>query len=211
MKFPGEIVKKIWRDRREGSFGLKHTIPPDAMEKGGVKRYKIIKDKKMFLLVDQSKVGATNAIVAFPKPEHIDAFNKTTKSWFMHEEYPGCVGILLLSHCSPSHGYSGPILIEKTYYTMPYCQTSFTTGQGHGQLPRSLATKYAGWRYRAITEAVDIVRKTSETLYIEREDAKRGNFMADLNKACTGLGLKPGNEKEKPSYWEGERKVVQVV
>lgn len=119
--------------------------------------YHVIKDKKLMLIgPKEPTLGKEFAIIAFPKKEDIARFKEAMGSMVRKgpaDYNPGAIGTLMIKRPTEPHS---PL-------EFVFMQSHFKTGGAKGYrgevatpLPRALATKYGGWRVRALKQAAEI-------------------------------------------------------
>ncbi len=142
-------------------------------------------------VTDSSKRGIVwSHIVAFPKPEHVGQFINaivTTAVGGPAYEYPGSVGVVQIRFST-----TGNPVIE-----LDHAQSSFKAGIDKYNLPRKLATYYAGWRKHALEEVIKLAKETHtpievrrSNLYLGKSTDKVSGFHQDLLDLCKKHELK---------------------
>lgn len=211
-RIPLESVKRVLEKRRQPT---KYMRDRRTNLYPGI--YRVSRDKKMTIITQRepSRDGYEDIIiVAYPwVGEDFEKFKENLTPTVRlfggpGRQNPGGIGTMHLG--------KGPGI-----FTLLYAQPHFETErlhpikarsgvmlEPHGGLPRNLASKYGGWRYRCLREAVHIAVEEEATLQIGRDWqgkilSKKNNFSTDLHKACTELGLTPAHdEKTKTTaYW----------
>ncbi len=144
------------------------------------KGHRVVKSDKIILIMPRLGEWPLNSmhksgglsVVAYPRPEHVEAFkeaNSSVATYGPAYNYPGSIGSLELQIWSRNH----PLELR-------VAQSHFKAGNNHylyvGQttLPRSLATKYHGWRKRALKHAVEIAHRHDKDFEVSRETVNRG-------------------------------------
>ncbi|MFH1696619.1 MAG: hypothetical protein ABH854_01795 [Candidatus Diapherotrites archaeon] len=193
------MVKNIWEAHGTNAHEGSHPAG-----------YKIIKDKKMVVVVQTGGSSSWEHIkfVAYPKLEHIEIFRKAAKGVREGGEAeinPGAIGTLQIYRVGEKN--RGP---KDVHIHLDYSQSHFAAGEGKGMLPRSLATKYGGWRERCLREAVKFALENGGRLNISGEVRNKGDFKETLHKVCLEMGLRPVKTEYGYEYWKGRRFVVDA-
>lgn len=162
---PKRVRDKLWK------------LPNGVSEVGG---YRVVKDKSMVLVTEvppeKERVMDIN-IVAFPRAEHFPEFEKASRGV---EGY----GSALINPTG-----IGTISITRRPgepYILRYAQSHYLT-EGNPRLTdaslglkRKLATRYHGWRKRAIKEAIKLVKRENTSLIVTKQGL-RGSRKLDVN------------------------------
>ncbi len=129
-------------------------------------------------------------ILAFPRPEHIEVFvgaANGVRAGGPGYKHSGSIGTLEIEREE-----FGP-----SDFFLSFAQSHFIAGKGEHCLPRSLATKYAGWRKHALHDALKILHEERVSLGVPLSVLYRGSTrnksrfhkeVIDLSKA-TGFNL----------------------
>lgn len=168
--------------------------------------FRVIRDKKMIVVSYANKaldLFSAFSIVVFPKPEDQKHFRRALKS--VREDgpaeiNPGSVGSILIYKQLSSAGEENLNIkhIQSHFLTKRKTATGKkpSVKETHG-LPRNIASKYAGWRIRAITEAIRIAEREGKKLFIkdvfyyadEQKAGIRTFLLREIDSACKALGL----------------------
>ncbi len=99
-------------------------------------------------------------VLAFPRPEHIVSFEQAAKGVRAAGPasiVPGAIGTLRVGGFERS---------GSPEFVLSMAQAHFKTGKGAGFLPRTLATRYAGWRKHALSQVLKLLHKEGVSLGI---------------------------------------------
>jgi hypothetical protein len=185
---PKRVIKKAW-SLDNGVHKLGHS----RMSRFP---YRVTKDNKMLTVSNHFETAADLAmqgevaITVFPRLEHVEAFRKASKgarAFGPGRWNPDAVGTLEIRTS------------EKGPYELEFAQSHFVTKRPGDspritkRLDRPLATKYHGWRQRALREAVTLLASHGKSLRVPSsvlvsEEGKPTKFAEDLKKVCGELG-----------------------
>ena len=115
----------------------------------------------------QARSVDTLPIVIFPDPKHFEHFRKavsSTREDGPGYDHPGGIGTVRLR--KQADELSGPHL------ELLYAQAHFKVGTSDNELPRSLATRYGGWRVYALREALKMARLLRKEVWIHKNVLK---------------------------------------
>ena len=144
----------------------------------------IIADEKMVLVGDKHLIpnaDSPHEIVVFPRPNHIPVFKKAVKKLREHGpawSHPGAVGTISISN-------------QRTKTSLRYAQAHYSSEV----VSRSMITRYAGWRVRALMHAIRLAHEIKMPLWVfsyfhHHKDRDTRQFDRDLQEACRRLGVK---------------------
>ena len=151
------------------------------------KGWKVRREKKMVLLIgldsEKAKIWDRFNVLAYPTKEHIEQFKKA-----VFGTKPGGPGYR--SPCSIGSLRLVALKDNKTLF-FNFLQSHYKTSGIHS-LPRALHTKYAGWRERAIEEAVDYAKNHGQKIIFSLVDSQQPKKdYLEFRKACVKLKLNP--------------------
>jgi hypothetical protein len=166
-----------------------------------------LKDDKMCTVRDVSGDSLENVtdLIVFPlNDNHIEHFKQAAKGVRAHGPAmanPGAIGTVSLKRMG-----EGP-------YFLDYAQAHYTTPvngkKTEKYLPRSLATKYGGWRQRAFKFAMRLAKEEEKELVVPhtvfvsgRKDPTETQMYKDMRKVCDeeGLDLEPSVNYARPAF-----------
>jgi hypothetical protein len=154
---PIDIAKKAWK-------------MPEGFHKIG--NHHVYRDKKMCAVGEPNTSNAMsqriNEIVVFPKEEHLDPFMQATagvQAYGPAQWNPGAVGTVEIDP-GDFHG----IRVFQTHYKSTPSAKQVKIDMGRmppgSLLPRSLATRYAGWKDRATQLALRMAEEDGKELAV---------------------------------------------
>jgi len=158
-------------------------------------RHRVVRSGKMLLVIDEEKSNLQFLrIVAFPKPEHMEAFLTAAD------------GVAELGPASHNPGAIGTLQLVRwpdnnREVFLNYAQTHAKTGaSSYAPVKRGLLTYYGGWRVRALEQAIRYAHEKRKTLVLKRSffeglPGSRARLMADLREACRRTGAEISEEK----------------
>ncbi len=210
MLYVPEIVKKAWKEAPIGVSSMEgHKVIKNN------KMLLIIEDldKNIKILKNPGEEDITPdiKIIAYPRLEHHVDFSNANENVKEHgpaTHYPVSIGSIEASipiHLRVADGGKNfeEILFEKVKSRVPaigkkiinlnYIQAHFKAGDKEGFLPRSLATKYGGWRSRSISELIKIAEELNRDIIINNKFVKwrkKPELRKDIEKASKELGAK---------------------
>ena len=174
-------------------------LPDGRHDVGG---YHVVKDRKMLVIhsplnksAEPNQMAYTQ-IVVYPRPEHFKAFVAAVKSVAQGgpaDANPGGVGAVGVAYLNAERPFLVLSFAQAQYASNPVRKKYKGTA-----LPRSLATRYAGWRYRALCAALRLAvkeglplvvpRKLFESFSAEKNGMLPNNLLPDLRRAAKSLG-----------------------
>lgn len=181
MVMPITLAKRF-RKRPNGFFRVREGL-------------EVLKDDKMCTVREVSErdgLGHVTDLIVFPlNDEHIRSFKQAAKGVRAHGpamSNPGAVGTVSLRKTD-----GGP-------YFFDYAQAHYTTGRNGEKnpkiLPRSLATKYGGWRQRAFRFATQIASDENRDIVVphsmflsNQKEPHETQMYKDLKRVCDEEGF----------------------
>ncbi len=179
------FAEKIWSKMPESMSTERSNI---------FRRWRITRSKKLIILssvLTKLPLPARHTIIAYPKPEHMDAFEDASRALKQDgpsKYFPGSVGSAKLNKN-----------IFRKWLTLSYIQAHYETSSF--AVNRSFASAYAGWRVRVLEHAIRMAHEKGYTLNIPTKtrkmaklfDRKYQNYppqiVKDLGQACENLGV----------------------
>jgi len=214
-----EVARKAWERAPEG--------------RSEIEGHRITRDSKMVLVTKGSRTE-TN-IVAFPRPEHFEAFEKAIENLFVagpSTANPGAVGTIGLKKFNQVIVARSPLYREfwtaigrdvpgarPSFYQLVLAQAHFTTTGDQARregrpvyqealLPKRLYRRYSGWLQRGLRESIALAGDEKKDLLLDKQEENAARLLTGKKAAAFRAELERACRETGAQMLEGKRFVV---